>query len=238
MIQLTHDSAPNILTSKKSNYIPSNINTPKRAWKNFRGRNGKNILRDKLLILQKGLCVYCEEKLDKYGFHIEHILSKTLNPYLTFEYSNLSLSCIENSTMSDETTDNPISCGHAPLKRENYYLELLFIKPTELNCASLFKYKKNGEITYNPQISDFDKIRVNHTIDVLNLNCLRLKRDRREIINKGYEIILDLKENSNALNDFLNLEFQLVNNKYMFPFISAREEHYNLFRDITNEPKI
>jgi uncharacterized protein (TIGR02646 family) len=230
MVELIHDTPPRLLENRRENYTPSVVNPPKVVWKNFRGRNGKNILRDKLKILQNGLCVYCEERLDKYGFHIEHILSKSLNPLLTFEYINLSLSCIETGTISSETTTNPISCGHAPLKRDNLYNENLFIKPTEAGSSSLFQYKRNGEIAPTNGISTYDILRVEHTIDVLNLNCLRLKRDRREIIDAGLNIILDLIDDNEALQNFLNLEFEVVNNKYLFPFISAREEHYNLFR--------
>lgn len=178
----------------------------------------------------KGLCVYCEERLDKYGFHIEHVLSKSLNPPLTFEYSNLSLSCTEDGTLSSETTDNPISCGHALLKRKNNYDENLFIKPTEVGSNSLFQYKMNGELAPANGISPDDVLRVEHTIKVLNLDCLRLNRDRREIIEVGLKIILDLIDDNDALQNFLDLEFEIVNNKYLFPFISAREEHYKLFR--------
>ncbi len=231
MIELIHDTPPPILLeNRRLNYTPSIVSPPKIVWKNFRGRNGKSILRDKLKLLQNGLCVYCEERLDKYGFHIEHILSKSLNPLLTFEYTNLSLSCIENGTIFSETTTNPISCGHAPLKRDNIYNGNLFIKPTEVGSSSLFQYKINGEITPANGISTNNISRVEHTIDVLNLNCLRLKRDRREIIDVGLNIILDLTNDNDALQNFLNLEFQLVNNKYLFPFINARKEHYALFR--------
>ena len=229
-MELRHDTPPpRLLEDRRLTYTPSDINTPKKVWKNFRGRNGKEILRNKLKLLQNGLCVYCEEKLDKYGFHIEHILSKSLNPPLTFEYTNLSLSCIKDGSISSETTTNPISCGHAPLKRDNIYDENLFIKPTEIGCSSLFQYRRNGKVAPANGISRHDVLRVKHTIDVLNLNCLRLQRDRKEIIDEGLNIILELQNDNNALLNFLELEFDKVNNKYLFSFISARKEHYKLF---------
>jgi len=227
MIELIHDTPPpRLLDDRRLRGTPLN---PRNAWNNFSTR-GKQDTHRQLMPLQKGLCVYCEEKLNKYGFHIEHILSKSLNPPLTFEYSNLSLSCIATGTISSETTTDPISCGHAPLKRDNIYDENLFIKPTEVGSSSLFQYKMNGEIAPANSISTHDISRVEHTIDVLNLNCLRLQRDRREIIDTGLNIILDLIDDSETLQNFLNLEFEVVNNKYVFPFISARKEHYNLFR--------
>lgn len=231
MIELRHSTTPRLLNQRKNNPndngVPAN---PRNAWNNF-STEAKREIHNSLTPLQNGLCVYCEEKLDKYGFHIEHILSKTLNPPLTFEYSNLSLSCIENGAISNETTPNPVSCGHAPLKKDNKYDENLFIKPTEIGCNALFQYKSNGEIAPANGISTHDVLRVKHTIEVLNLNCLRLKRYRREIINEGLNIILDLNDDSEALQNFLDLEFEVVNNKYVFPFISIRKQYYSLFRD-------
>ena len=230
MIELIHDTSPRLLTKRKNNPVDNGVPAnPRNAWSHF-STQGKKDIHDGLIPLQHGLCVYCEEKLDKYGFHIEHILSKSLNPPLTFEYSNLSLSCIEDGTISSETTDNPISCGHALLKRRNIYDEDLFIKPTEIGSNSLFQYKMNGKLAPANGISPNDVLRVKHTIKVLNLDCSRLKRDRREIIEVGLKIISDLIDNNDALQNFLDLEFEIVNNKYLFPFISAREEHYKLFR--------
>jgi uncharacterized protein (TIGR02646 family) len=230
MIELIHCDTPRLLDKRKNNPSDNGIPlNPQNAWGSF-STEGKKEIHNSLTPLQNGLCVYCEQKLSMYSFHIEHILSKSLNPFLTFEYTNLSLSCIEDGSISDETTTNPISCGHSPLKRINEYDETLFIKPTEQNCNALFRYKHNGEITYAKNLSQFDIDRVEHTIEVLNLDCLRLKRDRRETIEEGLNSILELEDNSEALANFLDLEFEKVNNKYVFPFISAREEHYNLWR--------
>ena len=231
MIELIHDTPPpRLLENRRLIDAPIGPVNPQNAWSHFSTR-GKRDTHRQLMHLQRGLCVYCEERLDKYGFHIEHILSKSLNPPLTFEYSNLSLSCIADGSISSETTSNPISCGHAPLKKRNFYNKTLFIKPTEAGSNSLFQYKRNGEIAPANGISTHDILRVEHTIKVLNLNCLRLKRDRKEIVDEGLNIILELGSNNNAIHDFLDLEFEIVNNKYLFPFISVREEHYNIFRN-------
>lgn len=230
MIELIHDDVPRLLNNRKNNPMDNGIpQNPRNAWNSFSSQ-GKKDIHNRLIPLQNGLCVYCEEILDRHGLHIEHILSKTLNPPLTFEYINLSLSCNDDATMPNEITTNPISCGHAPLKRDNLYNEDLFIKPTEENCNTLFRYKANGEITYAHNLLLFDINRVEHTIEVLNLDCLRLQRERREMMEEGLNIILDLNDNLEAIKYFLELEFEKVNNKYIFPFISAREENYDLWR--------
>ncbi|RLA71002.1 MAG: TIGR02646 family protein [Epsilonproteobacteria bacterium] len=229
MIELHHDTPPpRLLEDRRLLDIPDGPSNPRRAWNNF-STTGKTDIHNRLIPLQSGLCIYCEQKLDKYGFHIEHILSKLLNRPLTFEYTNLSLSCIKDGSISTETTANPISCGHAPLKRANDYNETLLIKPTEAHCSELFAYHQNGEIKSNDNNSGFDRTRVEHTLKVLNLNCLRLKRERREVLDEGYGVIFDLQDDKEALKYFFNLEFEKVHNRYQSPFISTRKEHYSLW---------
>jgi len=232
MIELTHNTAPRLLANRKENQEDNGCpQNPRKAWSNF-STKGKKEVHTNLIPLQSGLCVYCENKLTKYSFHIEHILSKSKNHCLTFEYSNLSLSCIKDGAISKETTTNPISCGHAPEKKANKYDKNLFIKPTESSCNSLFYYSFNGKIKFKDTNSEFDKKRVVHTTKVLNLNCNRLLREREEIILEGYNKILELIDNQEALDYFFDLEFKKINNQYLFPFISAREEHYKLFKKI------
>lgn len=77
MIELNHADSPRLLKKRKNHPndkgIPEN---PINAWNGF-STLGKREIHDKLILLQSDLCVYCENKLDKYGSHIEPILSKT-----------------------------------------------------------------------------------------------------------------------------------------------------------------
>ncbi len=225
MLELIHGDVPYKLKKRQEKETPIK---PKKAWTSFGRGNGKTEIRDNLYPLQKGLCVYCEEQLDKYGFHIEHILSKDKNHRLTFEYTNLSLSCMKKLDELEKNygiTKESRSCGHSILKSENQYIEILFIKPTEKKCNLLFSYISNGKITYSINSSDFNKLRINHTIKVLNLDCRRLERDRREILEEIYKAVKDLQYNKEALNDFITLELDRKPS-----FISAREEHYKIFQ--------
>ena len=63
----------------------------------------------------------------------------------------------------------------------------------------------------------------------MNLNCKRLIREREEIILQGYEIIRELQDELEVLSHFFESEFEKVDDKYRYPFISARKEHYGLF---------
>jgi len=216
-----HSSPPRTLENRQKQDTPQN---PSKSWSNF---NGRKELRSHLMSIQKGLCAYCEIRLEnELGYHIEHIESKSLNPQLTFKYTNLILSCIKDGAISDNTDSNPVSCGHATLKNRNEYDTELFIKPTELDCESYFSYDLFGNIIPNANLTQAQKQRTEHTIEVLNLNCKRLKRERAAILEEGYQIIRELEDDVEALNNFLDLELSLINDKY-FSFINLRREHFS-----------
>lgn len=220
MLEIKHKEVPRKLANRKEKGIPEN---PSNSWNSF---NGKDELKVALTHLTFGLCAYCENRLDtNLGSHIEHILSKSLNPELTFEYTNLMLSCIQDGKVEDDTDTNPVSCGHSPLKKENNYNEELFIKPTELNVEKYFSFEVNGKIIPKAGLNSVETQKVEHTLDVLNLNCNRLTRQRHKIIVEGYEIISELKSDE-EINNLISLETDKVNGKYLFSFINLRRQHF------------
>jgi len=211
-----HKSAPRKLSTRFIQGTPEN---PRNSWNSF---NGKEELKSNLLAIQNGLCAYCEIRLDgEIGSHLEHIKSKSLNPNKTFEYKNIVCSCIKDS-LSDTNDENPISCGHAK-NQEN-----ITIKPTDANCESFFTYDLFGKIIPAVNLTEVKKTEAQETIDILNLNCKHLKRQRESVLEEGFEIINDLLKNKEALNNFLDLELNSVNNKY-FSFINLRKEHFGVF---------
>jgi len=85
-----------------------------------------------------------------------------------------------------------------------------------------------GQVVPSRVLNQADKEKAQGTIDVLNLNCLRLKRQRESVIEEGYEIINELMGDQDALKNFLDLELNAVNGKY-FSFINLRREHFSGF---------
>ena len=220
MLEIKHKEVPRKLAKRKVKGIPKN---PTNSWNSFKG---KDELKVALTHISSGLCAYCENRLDtNLGSHIEHILSKSLNPELTFEYTNLMLSCIQDGKVEDNMDTNSVSCGHSPLKRKNDYNEELFIKPTELNVEKYFSFEVNGKIIAKAGLNSVETQRVEHTVNVLNLNCNRLKRQRHKIIIEGYKIISELKSDE-KINNFISLETDKVNGKYLFPFVNLRRQHF------------
>ena len=226
MQYLKHDTTPpRKLEARRLVDAPDGPLHPKNSWNAF---NGKAELRENLTRKQSGLCAYCEIRLDSgLGQHVEHIWAKatTHHPELTFEYTNLMLSCSKDGNIEDVDLF-PVSCGHSKLKSKNLYDESLFIKPTEVDCERFFSYDLYGKVLPNPLLGAPDKLRAEHTIDVLNLNCRRLSRQREAIIEEGYSILTELALDPVATHHFLDLELNPVNGKF-FSFINLRREHFS-----------
>ena len=202
---------------------------PTKAWDNFKS---KKKVQDSLIPVQKYLCSYCEIELvrgdEKFGYHIEHIEPKSKNLSRTFDFSNLLISCFNSGyEIAPSVIDqNPISCGHA---KKDSFDPLLFIKPTDLECEDYFYYELDGRIVPNPSLDNSHKFdQAVYTINLLNLNCRRLKRERKDIISEGLDIAYMLSDSPDALSDFASLELEEINNKN-FAFFTTRRQYFQDF---------
>lgn len=229
MIHIIHDIPPQQLLNRLNNPDGSGCNpsNPQNAWSGF---HDKQAVRNELKKIQFGLCAYCENSLDnEIGNHIEHILSKSAHSSLTFEYTNLMLSCFDDKHIpKGDSRQGALSCGHYKLSDDNP----LFIKPTENNCEQFFEFGTDGQITPRAGLNSSDNDRAIHTIDILNLNCNRLVRERKDIYQEGIALIFTLQSNGVAIQKFLELEVMSINGKY-FPYVNLRKQlkswYYNLY---------
>ncbi len=224
-LPVSSDIPPLLQSCKTRQPIPNN---PTEAWQRFTKRTAsRRQLKAALHARQNGLCVYCEIGLENsdnqnIGSHVDHILPKEKHPALTFDYDNLVLSCFATGgeIKADEKDPAPVSCGHAELKRTNKFDESLFIKPTDSNCEHYFSFELDGRAIAYPGLSSPDTDKVEHTLEVLNLNCLRLKRLREDTITQLYQIVTELQNDNDELKRFLILELQKTKS-----FINARKQH-------------
>lgn len=148
--------------------------SPQNVWRRF---NGKAQVKAALRPVQRGICTYCEESLDTWGNHIDHVVPKSPpNEAGTFVFTNLVISCIDSEYLA---TTNVIgtSCGHF---RGQNYDPALFIHPAQPDCPKFFRCKMNGELEPAPGLSFAEQTRANYMIGALNLNCRRLLRRRRD----------------------------------------------------------
>lgn len=182
------------------------------TWKHFKNKNIKLSLHQHLWQEQKGLCVYCQQvipqkvQIDSEGnihpSHIEHIKPKSEFPELTFEHSNLSISC---EGFDIQNPPNPIAkdfCGHA---KANEYNDLLFLLPVEMtDIESYFAYNIQGKI----ESSGKDDSKANYMIQLLHLNHTTLAYMRSEM----YSLILE-----QVITQNLDIEDYLATNQIQFP---------------------
>jgi len=202
-------------------------------WNRFAG---KAAVSAPLEVLQKGLCAYCQIRLDSsIGSHIEHIWPKCPHTEKTFLWNNLVLSCTHSDAIRSTRNTGGVSCGHSDGKRDWSRHDSRFISPTESDCERYFEYQA-GDGTVQPAVGlsapDFERSRF--TIKLLNLNCRRLCRLRKDMLEEGYRIIAELMADTTALGYFLDCELAEVSGK-LPSFYTARQQHFQVFspRDLT-----
>ncbi len=111
---------------------------------------------------QNWLCCYCESKVTLDDSHVEHLKPKSLDyDNLTFEYSNLAVSCDGKCHTEGNT---PITCGH---KKDDKFDELNFLNPTKASdIREYFIYTENGHIGASTK----DEQKSKYTLELLQLN--------------------------------------------------------------------
>ncbi len=198
---------------------------------NWDGFGGKAAVSDSLKILQKGLCAYCQIYIDPIiGSHVEHICPQSKYQEKTLQWDNLVLSCTHSEKIRETSSAGGLSCGHS--KESDY--DYRFISPTEADCERYFKYRvSDGTVQPADGLSDPDLERADFTIELLNLNCRRLCRLRKDMLEEGYRIIAKLKDDSVALGHFLDLELAETRGK-LPSFFTARQQHFSFFVMLLN----
>jgi len=130
----------------------------------------KPMIKKQLHKEQRGLCVYCERKLDKDKGQIEHIKPKsgrTPYPHLCFQYSNYAHGCINNKT-----------CGQ---KKKDLILP---IEPKS-GCNKQFSLLTDGTIIPILTLSKKNRNILDNTfLKRLGLNNPSLVRDRALLVDK------------------------------------------------------
>lgn len=199
-------------------------------WNSF---TGKAAVRDSLSNSQKGLCAYCQIRLDSsIGYHIEHIWPKHAHPESTFQWNNLVLSCTDSGVISTTRQSDGVSCGHSDGKSKWLAYDARFISPTEPDCERFFQYRaSDGTVQPATGLSQPDKERATYTINLLNLNCPRLCRERKDMLEEGYRIIAKLQNDTGALQHFLDCELAEVGGK-LRAFFTARQQHFSPFNSL------
>lgn len=171
MIPIVHDLEPREFTLfRQSKQI---LNVP--DFDSLEFLPIKLIIKEQLLQLQGGKCIYCERTfIDLSCFQVEHIKPKSGNnahANLCFDYNNYAASCIQEESKRTRT------CGQN--KKDN----LLYVEPTNPQCNDYYTLNTEGEI--NPLSTGTRRERHNlkATLDILGLNKAHLVRLRKKRID-------------------------------------------------------
>jgi uncharacterized protein (TIGR02646 family) len=214
MRHIVHSEVPpaSIVDAHRAQPHPLN---PREAWDAFDKRD----LRDHLWELQSGLCAYCERTLDV-GIgtsSIEHIIPKSGDGKVTFQYTNLVLCCLDHDTCNLHKKGQHFGGFDATGRWTQG-----FIDPTQSRCDASFRYARDGSVHPSDQACYSD---ATETIRILNLNHEPLKTERREYLGALDNAISDMGEQLDAILHFLAAELQLGALK---PFYSAKHQHFDL----------
>lgn len=128
-------------------------------------------IRQALEEMQGGRCAYCESPTHG-GGHIEHFCRRRDFPELTFEWSNLFLSC-----------DSPDCCGHYKDRlRGAAYDPASIVKPDEEDPDVVLYFHSSGEARPRSLSTPEEQQRARTTIDTLNLNVGHLRHARERAV--------------------------------------------------------
>jgi len=139
-------------------------------WKRFRTvkeREYKKEFTYDLIEEQSYLCCYCEQKINIYDSHLEHLIPQDLDKFseYLFDYDNLLCSC-----QLEIKSGKPRHCGNSKGNR------IIPITPLMEDCEEKFIYTEDGYIQHTDKASE-------DTIEYLQLNIDKLNKLRESAID-------------------------------------------------------
>ena len=168
-------------------------------------------VKNKLIEMQHGLCVYCESKLNNKS-HIEHFKCRSQFKKDTYEWDNLFVSC-----------DSDSHCGKFKDSSNNskYQIDDL-IKPDKDNPNHYFVFQVDGKIKPKKNLTYSNKHKASETIRILHLNDSPLINKRKRVYKDWFGIISNYI--SNSKNKKLNSEIDEIM-KELYKLIEKVDEH-------------
>ncbi|MFS8064893.1 MAG: retron system putative HNH endonuclease [Byssovorax sp.] len=165
--------------------------TPGADWSTVTGAQ-KQELRERSFAEQHGLCAYCMSKLpsppSSGSMTIEHFETRALVRSRTFDWNNLLGVCLGDVGVKEGGDGDLRERFHCDNYRGKLHPEKqeLGLHPAAFppDVGPCFTYSIQGEIRANRKLPEPLRARTEKTIERLNLNIARLKRNRAEVIEK------------------------------------------------------
>jgi uncharacterized protein (TIGR02646 family) len=182
-------------------------------WDNLKSKADIfKLLRESLLKEQGYLCCYCQQpiSLELKTIALEHLIARSIDGTLLFEYTNLLASCLGGKKDETEET-NPKYCNQG---RGHSHLD---ITPLQNDCETHFDYFQIEDADeWQIKVVGQTEIAIN-VIALLNLNTPKLCRLRGETLSPFLEN-LTIDEAHTILNKLRN-EINNTLNQPLRPFI-------------------
>ena len=139
--------------------------------------------------------LHSRQNSDPVRSHIEHIRPRHFYFNLTFDYSNLSVSCAGSDCAATEQSEKEF-CGHW---KDDEYDENQFLHPFELqDIEDYFEYDADGRIFANSLKNEVERKKAEYMIATLALNHTILIQKRAET----YGAIIEKSDND--INELLD----------------------------------
>ncbi|MEB8192422.1 TIGR02646 family protein [Raoultella terrigena] len=223
--------------SQKNKKKPHTADSATKAWSRFKY---KDATAKRCLSEQFFLCCYTEICLNNlfpimgsegvvvstdYGYHLEHIEPKSLNPQKTFEHNNLIISAISSSNLH-LLSKKDVFGGHAKLSN---YSASSFISPLMASSQDYFHYEATGKVVPKESLNNNrEKAKARLTIYLLNLNAPVLVHWRKIWISALSKIIDE--NDSDVIKQVAELELSPIG-KSLRPFHTAQRQLFGKLGD-------
>jgi len=182
---------------------------------------------------QFGLCSYSEIRPDEYGLgvHIEHVEPKSANPSRTFDYSNLALSALSNSDLTNLCRNDQFA-GHYKLSN---YDSSLFVSCIDEESQEYFAYVSDGRVEPSIVLDDLNRPRAEYTINLLNLNSPYLVNLRKRWLDEMDSLIDEHIDNGWSLYDLAAIDLIPLNGKLSQFFSATRQRFLGVAEELLDD---
>ncbi|MFV9689324.1 retron Ec78 anti-phage system effector HNH endonuclease PtuB [Pantoea sp. KXB45] len=212
----------------------------KGGFKEDASKEEMELIYDEIYADQHGLCAYCEISLKwpttdfVNDFRVEHFHPENCGDDESHNYSldwNNLLGCCHGGSQKTARSFNGKFPGASEqscdVPKGNKILDEKILNPLQdLNVnESVFSFKENGEILVSDQCPENIRLKAEGTIKELNLDCLRLRWHRSEIISDLQARILSSITDPEDL-DSISLVVEELKKDLIFP-ASPRREFYS-----------
>lgn len=174
-------------------------------WSVISNNRLTNEIWEKLHIMQRGFCAYCESQLqeDNTKRHIEHFIQKGRNPSMTFDWDNLFGSC-----------NNPNRCGKFKDEdSEAKNIDLAKVcKPDVMDPSELILFLNSGKVRSKTTLTLEKKEIADNTIAVFNLDGDSTLENSRKAAIAGEKSLADsywemlVNDDNDELTELLEME--------------------------------